>query len=71
VTGNTLFPITIQGPNNTAAEIDPAIRIRASLGDGMPDAALDATIKRPEKLTTLAELKDFVIPNTDLIPEGQ
>ncbi len=31
-------------------------------------AYLDAAIKRPKKLTALVELKDFVIPNTDLIP---
>jgi adenine-specific DNA-methyltransferase len=32
-------------------------------------AYLDAAIKRPKKLTAVVELKDFVIPNTDLIPD--
>jgi adenine-specific DNA-methyltransferase len=32
-------------------------------------AYLDAAIKRPKKLTALVELKDFVIPNADHIPE--
>ena len=32
-------------------------------------AYLDAVIKRPKKLAAQVELKDFVIPNTDLIPE--
>ena len=32
-------------------------------------AYLDVVIKKPRKLTTAVELKEFVIPNTDLIPE--
>ncbi|MBL0058525.1 MAG: site-specific DNA-methyltransferase [Elusimicrobia bacterium] len=32
-------------------------------------AYLEAEIKKPKKLTAQVELKDFVIPNTDLIPE--
>jgi adenine-specific DNA-methyltransferase len=33
-------------------------------------AYLDAEIKRPKKGTAVVELKDFVIPNTELIPEA-
>ena len=32
-------------------------------------AYLEAEIKQPKKLTAQVELKDFVIPNTELIPE--
>lgn len=32
-------------------------------------AYLEAEMKKPKKLTAQVELKDFVIPNTDLIPE--
>lgn len=32
-------------------------------------AYLEAEIKKPKKLTAQVELKDFVIPNTELIPE--
>ena len=32
-------------------------------------AYLDASIKQPKKLTRQVSLKDFVIPNTELIPE--
>jgi len=32
-------------------------------------AYLEAEIKQPKKLTTQVVLKDFVIPNTELIPE--
>jgi len=32
-------------------------------------AYLDVTIKKPRKLTATVELKEFVIPNTELIPE--
>lgn len=33
-------------------------------------AYLDVEIKKPKKLTVIVRFKDFVIPNTELIPEG-
>ncbi len=39
---------------------------------GPPQLAyLDVEIKTPKKLTGIVKLKEFVIPNTELIPEDE
>ena len=65
--------LLVAGPLVRASSWEPTARHLREAGHRVqvPDvlAYLEAEIKQPEKLTAQVVLKDFVIPNTDLIPE--